>query len=83
MNSNQQRSYVINTINLIDTLKKEQNIDTGGKVPHGLMTLNERKHMTNRQILEKIYKFGQYMSDKKEKSRKLWICCINIREHLV
>ena len=38
--------------NLINTLKKEQSIDTGEKYPW-LDDSNERKHMTDREILEK------------------------------
>ena len=38
--------------NLINTLKKEQNIDTGEKYPW-LEDSDERKHMTDREILEK------------------------------
>ena len=38
--------------NLINTLKKEQSIDTGEKYPW-LYDSDERKHMTDREILEK------------------------------
>ena len=38
--------------NLINTLKKEQTIDTGEKYPW-LEDSDERKHMTHREILEK------------------------------
>ena len=38
--------------NLINTLKKEQSIDTGEKYPW-LDDSDERKHMTDREILEK------------------------------
>ena len=53
--------------NLITTLKKEQNIDTGEKYPW-LDDSDERKYMTDREILKKIHKFGQYMSDRKRKA---------------
>ena len=33
MNLNQQKNYAMNIYNLINTLKKEQGIDTGEKYP--------------------------------------------------
>ena len=50
--------------NLINTLKEEHNKDTGEKYPW-LDDSHERKHMTDREIFRKIYKFGQYMSNRK------------------
>ena len=38
--------------NLINTLKKEESIETGGKYPR-LDNIDERKHMSDREILEK------------------------------
>ena len=52
--------------NLINTLRKEQSIDTGEKYLW-LDDSNERKHMTDREILEKIHKFGQNMFDRERK----------------
>ena len=52
--------------NLINTLRKEQNIDTGEKYPW-VDDFDERKDMTDREILEKIFKFGQYMFDRERK----------------
>ena len=43
--------------NLINTIKREQSLETGEKYPW-LDDTDERKNMTDRKILEKIYKFG-------------------------
>ena len=53
--------------NLVNALKKEQSIDTGEKYPW-LEDSDERKHMTDREILEK-YRFGQYLFDRERKER--------------
>ena len=42
--------------NLINTLKKEEKLGTGEKYPW-LDKMDERKYMSDREILEKIYKF--------------------------
>ena len=52
--------------NLINTLKKEQRLDTGEKYPW-LDNSDKRKYMLDREILEKIYKFRQYMLNRKGK----------------
>ena len=67
--------------NLNNTLKKEQNIDTGGKNPW-LEDSDERKHMTDRKILEKYINLDNACLTEREK-KKSWICYINIKKHLV
>ena len=52
--------------NLINTLKKEQNIDTGEKYPW-LDDSNERKHMTDREILEKYINLDNTCLTEREK----------------
>ena len=42
--------------NLISTLKMEEKLDAGEKYPW-LDKMDERKYMTDREILEKIHKF--------------------------
>ena len=67
--------------NLINTLKKEQNIDTGEEYPW-LDDSDERKHMTNREILEKYINLDNTCLTDKER-KKSYIFYINIKEHLV
>ena len=43
--------------NLINTIKREHSLEMGEKYPW-LDDTDERKYMTDREILEKIYKFG-------------------------
>ena len=52
--------------NLINTLRKEQNIDSGGKVPV-VKGSNERKHMTDREILEKYINLDNTCLTEREK----------------
>ena len=52
--------------NLLNTLKKEQNLETGGKYPW-LDKTDERKYMTNRDILEKYINLDNMCLSKKEK----------------
>ena len=52
--------------NLINTLKKEQGIDTGEKYPW-LDDSNERKHMTDREILEKYINLDNTCLTEREK----------------
>ena len=52
--------------NLINTLKKEQNIDTGEKYPW-LDDSNERMHMTDREILEKYINLDYTCLTEREK----------------
>ena len=61
--------------NLINTLRKEQSIDTGEKYPW-LDDSDEWKHMMNRDILEKYINLDNTCLT--EKRRKLWVCFINI-----
>ena len=67
--------------NLIITLKKEQSIDTGEKYPW-LDDSDERKNMTDREILEKYINLDNTCLTERER-RKLGICYINIKKHLV
>ena len=52
--------------NLINTLRKEQSRDTGEKYPW-LDDSDERKHMTDREILEKYINLDNNMSNRKRK----------------
>ena len=52
--------------NLIKTLKREQNLDTGEKYPW-LDDSDERKHMTDREILEKYINLDNTCLTEKEK----------------
>ena len=52
--------------NLINTLKKEQSIDTGEKYPW-LDDSDERKHMTDRDILEKYINLDKTCLTEREK----------------
>ena len=52
--------------NLINTLKKEQNLETGEKYPW-LDKMNERKYITDREILEKCINLDNTCLTKKEK----------------
>ena len=52
--------------NLINTLKKEQNLEMGEKYPW-LDNTDERKYMTDRQILEKYINLNNMSLTKKEK----------------
>ena len=52
--------------NLINTLNKEQNIDTGEKYPL-LDDSNKRKHMTYREILEKYINLDNICLTEREK----------------
>ena len=60
--------------NLINTVKKEEKLETGEKYPW--------LDKTDRKILEKIYRFKTTHANAKKK-KKLWICYINIRKLLV
>ena len=52
--------------NLINTLKKEEKLETGEKYPW-LDNMNERKYMTNREILEKYIDLSNTCLHKEEK----------------
>ena len=52
--------------NLINTLKKEQSIDTGEKYPW-LEDSDERKHMTDREVLEKYINLENTCLTEREK----------------
>ena len=52
--------------NLINTIKKEQNIDTGERYPC-LDDSDERKHMTGREIFEKYINLDNTCLTEKEK----------------
>ena len=52
--------------NLINTLKKEQSLETGGKYPW-LDETDERKHVTDREILEKYINLDNTCLTEKEK----------------
>ena len=52
--------------NMINTFKKDQSLDMGEKYPL-LDDSNKRKYISDREILEKIYKFRQYMLNRKRK----------------
>ena len=52
--------------NLINTLKKEETIETGGKYPW-LDNTDERKHMSDREILEKYIDFSNTCLQEEEK----------------
>ena len=67
--------------NLINTIKREQSLETGEKYPW-LDDTDERKYIIEGNI-RKIYKLGKYMFNRKEIKKKLWICCIGIKKHLV
>ena len=56
--------------NLIDTLKKEQSIDTGEKYPW-LDDSDERKHMTDREILEKYINLDDTCLKEEEKKEDM------------
>ena len=58
--------------NLINTLKKEEKLETGEKYPW-LDKTDERKYMTDREMLEKYINLDSTCLTKKE----------NIRKHLV
>ena len=47
------------------------------------MTADERKHMTDRKILEKYINLDNTCLTEREKTGSLWICYINIKEHFV
>ena len=65
--------------NSINTLKKEETIETEEKYPW-LDNTDDRKYMSDREILEKyIYLSNSCLHE--EKRRKLWICYSNIRKH--
>ena len=66
--------------NLINTLKKEEKLEVGEKYPW-LDKTDERKYMTNREILEKYIDLDNTCLTEKEK--KLWICYTNIRKYIV
>ena len=65
----------------INTLKKDRQEETKEKYPW-LDPSDERKYMTYRQILEKYIDLEKTCLTNKGK-RKLWICYINIKKHLV
>ena len=65
MSSNQQKVYEQYN-NLINTLKKEQSIDTGEMYPC-LDDSDERKHMTDREILEKYINLDNTCLTEREK----------------
>ena len=52
--------------NLINTIKKEQSLETGEKYPW-LDNTDERKYMTDRKILEKYINLDSACSTEKEK----------------
>ena len=66
---------------LINTLTKEETIKTGEKYPW-LGDTDERKHMSDREILEKYVELSNSCL-RKRKRKKLWTCYTNIRKHLV
>ena len=54
---------------LINTIKKKQSSETGEKYPW-LDNTDKRKYITDREIIEKVYKFRKYMFDRKGKGGK-------------
>ena len=64
---------------LVNMLKKEENIDTGEKYPW-LEDSDERKHMTDREILEKYINLNNTCLTERQ---KLGIYYINIKKSLV
>ena len=54
--------------NLINMIKREQSLETGEKYPW-LDDTYERKYITDREILEKIYKFRKHVFDRKGQRR--------------
>ena len=54
--------------NLINNLRKEQSIDRGEKYPW-FKDSDERKHMTDREILEKYINLENTLSDRKREER--------------
>ena len=67
--------------NLINTLQKEQRLETGEKYPW-LDDMDERKYMTDREILEKYINLDNTCLTE-EKRKRLWICYISIKKHLI
>ena len=67
--------------NLVNTIKREQSLETGEKYPW-LDKTDERKYITDREILEKYMNLDNTCLTEKKK-KKLWICCIGIKKHLV
>ena len=66
MSLSQQRKYVPNFNNLINTIKKEQSLETGEKYPW-LDDIDKRKYMTDREILEKYINLDNTCLTEKEK----------------
>ena len=67
--------------NLINTIKREQSLETGEKYPW-LDNTDKIKYMTDREILEKYINLDNTCLTEKGK-KKLWICCISTKKHLV
>ena len=67
--------------NLINNSKREQSLETGEKYPW-LDDSDERKHMTDREILEKYINLDNTcLTEKRKKELSKW--CIDIWKHLV
>ena len=67
--------------NLINTMKKEQSLETVEKYPW-LDDTDDRKYMTHMKILKKYINLDSTCLTKKRK-KKLWICYTSIKKHLV
>ena len=67
--------------NLINNLKKDEKLKTGEKYPW-LDKTDERKYMTDREILEKYINLDNICLTEEER-KKLWTCYINIKKCLV
>ena len=69
-------------INFLNTLKKERQPEKSKEKYPWLNPSNERKYITDREILEKYIDLEKSSLTDME-IRKSWTCCTNIKKHLV
>ena len=68
--------------NLVNTIKKEETIETGENI-HWLDNTDERKHMSDREILEKYIDLSNSCLHKEGKGGSYGYVIHNIRKYLV
>ena len=67
---------------IIDEKRQEEKKDSKERYPW-LDDADERKYMTDKEILDKIYKSKRFLFKQARKENELWKCYMNIKMSLV
>ena len=74
---------VCNQVNrLINTPRKEERME-GTEIYPGLDDSNERKYISDKEILEKLHRFRKFLSDEKGKEGSEEFRSVNTKTHSV